>query len=69
VEREETEPAMKDGPSSVMALMPLEEWVRVPSTLRDSPPWVGVGGREESELALNDGLLDSGKCEDCLQRS
>ena len=46
---------MKDGPSLVMALTPLEEWERVPLTFRDSPPWVGVGGREESELALNDG--------------
>ena len=56
VEREKTEPEMKDEPSFVMALMPLEEWARVPSTLWDSPSWFGVGRREETELALNNGL-------------
>lgn len=56
LEREETEPAMKDKLSSVMVLTLLEEWARVPSTLRDSPPWFGMGGREETELAFNNGL-------------
>ncbi len=30
-------------------------WVRVPSTLQDSPPWFGVGRRDRTTLALNTG--------------
>jgi hypothetical protein len=26
----------------------------VPSTLRESPPWFGVGGRDRTELAVKD---------------